>query len=125
MLEQLGYDLMEAVFEVCNEIGYGVVEEFYQQSLEIELRLRGIPVASRPELRLCYKSEPINKRYAPDFFVFDAIVVELKAVQELISDHEAQLFNDMRIARLQVGNLINFGWKGGIQWTRFVLSDLK
>jgi GxxExxY protein len=50
--------------------------------------------------------------------------VELKAVTDLTSDHEAQLFNSMRIARQQVGYLINFGHKGDLQWKRFILSDL-
>ena len=40
MLKQQGYDLMEAAFEVCIELGYGMAEEVYQQSLEIELHLR-------------------------------------------------------------------------------------
>ena len=52
------------------------------------------------------------------------IVVELKAVTELTSEHEAQLFNYMRIARKQVGYLINFGHRGELQWKRFILSDL-
>jgi GxxExxY protein len=56
--------------------------------------------------------------------VFGGIVVELKAVAELISEHEAQLFNYMRIARQPVGYLINFGHKGELQWKRFILSDL-
>ena len=62
--------------------------------------------------------------YIPDLFVFGGIVVELKAVAELISEHEAQLFNYMRIARQGVGYLINFGHKGELQWKRFILSDL-
>ena len=49
---------------------------------------------------------------------------EQKAVAELISDHEAQLFNYMRIARQPVGYLINFGRRGELQWKRFFLSDL-
>lgn len=56
--------------------------------------------------------------------VYASIVVELKAVTDLISDHEAQLFNFMRISRTQVGYLLNFGKKGGLQWLRFILTDL-
>jgi GxxExxY protein len=56
--------------------------------------------------------------------VFDSIVVELKAVRELISEHEAQLFNYLRIARQPVGYLINFGHKDTLEWKRYVLSDL-
>ena len=124
MFKEEGYKLMGAAFEVYNQLGYGMAEEVYQQCLEIELTLRGIPFRSKHELQLNYKEHPIETVYKPDLFVYEGIVVELKAVGELISDHEAQLFNYMRIARQQVGYLINFGHKGELQWKRFILSDL-
>ena len=56
--------------------------------------------------------------------VYDAIVVELKAISDLNSDHEAQLFNYLRISRQQIGYLLNFGKKAELQWKRFILTDL-
>jgi GxxExxY protein len=50
--------------------------------------------------------------------------VELKAVTQLISDNEAQLFNYLRIALQPVGYLLNFGRQGELEWKRFILSDL-
>ncbi len=124
MLKDEGYRLMGAAFEVCNELGYGMAEEIYQQSLEFELGVHGIPFYAKPELRVFYKNHELQARYKPDLMVFGEIVVELKAVAELLPEHEAQLFNYMRIARKPVGYLINFGHKGDLQWKRFVLSDL-
>lgn len=106
MFQQEGYDFMAAAFEVYNEIGYGMAEEIYQQSLEIELSLRKIPFLTKQEL------------------VFGSIVVELKAVTELLPEHQAQLFNYMRVSRMAVGYLANFGHKGELQWKRLILSDL-
>jgi GxxExxY protein len=124
MFKEEGYKLMGAAFEVYNQLGYGMAEEVYQQSLEIELALRGIPFQSKSQLTMFYKNRALTTYYTPDLFVFGAIVVELKAVTELISDHEAQLFNYMRIARQPVGYLLNFGYRGELQWKRFILSDL-
>ncbi len=124
MFKEEGYKLMGAAFEVYNQLGCGMAEEVYQQCLEIELHLRGIPFRSKHELRLIYKDHQIETVYKPDLFVYEGIVVELKAVTELASDHEAQIFNYMRIARQPVGYLLNFGHKGELQWKRFVLSDL-
>jgi GxxExxY protein len=124
MFKDEGYRLMGAAFEVYNQLGYGMAEEIYQQSLEIELTLQGIPFQSKHALTVFYKCQELNTRYIPDLFVFGGIVVELKAVAELTSEHEAQLFNYMRIARQVVGYLINFGHKGELQWKRFILSDL-
>jgi GxxExxY protein len=125
MFKDEGYKLMGAAFEVYNQLGYGMAEEIYQQSLEIELDLRGIPFQSKKELTVFYKDRLLDTRYKPDLFVFGGIVVEVKAVAELISEHEAQLFNYMRIARQNVGYLINFGHKGELQWKRFILTDMQ
>jgi GxxExxY protein len=124
MFEQEGYDFMAAAFEVYNEIGYGMAEEIYQQSLEIELSLRGILFLTKQELEVYYKQHMLKTRYKPDLLVFGGIIVELKAVTELSEDHEAQLFNYMRVSRMAVGYLVNFGRKGALEWRRFVLSDL-
>jgi GxxExxY protein len=125
MLKDEGYKLMGAAFEVYNELGYGMAEEVYQQSLEIELGLRDIPFQSKRELTVFYKNRQLETKFKPDLFVYEAVAVELKAVKEIIADHEAQLFNYMRIARQPVGYLINYGHKGELEWKRFILSDLK
>lgn len=124
MLESEGYRFMGAAFEVYNQLGYGMAEEIYQQSLEIELSLRAVPFQSKRELVVHYKDRLLDTHYRPDLTVYDAIVVELKAISDLTSDHEAQLFNYMRIARQQIGYLLNFGKKRELQWKRFILSDL-
>ena len=124
MFKQEGYDLMGAAFEVYNEFGYGMAEEIYQAALEVELGLRGIRFTAQAELDVFFKGHLLTPKYRPDLLVFDEIVVELKALKELCSDHEAQLFNYMRIARKKVGYLINFGKKGELEWKRFIVDDL-
>ena len=119
-----GYKLMGAAFEVYNEQGYGMAEEIYQESLEIELEMRGIPFRAKQELSCFYKGRELKKRYVPDLFVFNCLVVELKAVSQLLPEHEAQLINYMRITKQPVGYLINFGRKDTLEWKRFILSEL-
>ena len=124
MLKQEGYDLMGAAFEVYNELGYGMAEDVYQSALEVELGLRKIGFVAQAELDIYFKGYLLNAKYRPDLLVFGEIVVELKAVKELCSDHEAQLFNYMRIARKRVGYLINLGKEGELEWRRFIIDDL-
>ncbi len=123
MLEDEGYALMGAAFEVYNQLGYGMAEEIYQQSLEIELSLRGIPFRSKHELAVFYKGHSLDTHYHPDLVVHNAIVVELKAVSELAPDHEAQLFNYLQCSRREVGYLLNCGKPGELQWRRFILTN--
>jgi len=119
-----GYKLIGAAFEVYNELGHGMAEEIYQESLEIELELRGIPFLAKQQLVCFYKGRALKRRYVPDLFVFGSLVVELKAVSQFLAEHEAQLVNYMRITKQPVGYLINFGHKDTLEWKRFNLSEL-
>ena len=116
-----GYALMAAAFEVHNEQGGGMAEEVYQESFEFELGDQGIPFVPKQELAIYYKGRQLKKRYVPDLYVHDGIVVELKSVAALLPEHEAQLINYMRISKKRVGYLINFGPIKGVEWKRFVI----
>ena len=118
-----GYKLMGAAFEVYNDRGYGLGEELYQECVEIELELQKIPFRAKQELASFYKGRGLKKRYIPDLFVFGCLVVELKAVSQLLPEHEAQLINYLRITRQPVGYLINFGSKDKLEWKRIILSE--
>jgi GxxExxY protein len=120
-LQEEGYQLMSAVFEVHTFNGGGLAEEVYQESLEIELELRGVPFRSKQEIAIFYKDRELKKRYIPDLYVFDEIIVELKAVSQLLPEHVAQLMNYMRLTKKRVGYLINFGPIGAVEWKRIVI----
>lgn len=122
MFKQEGYDLMAAAFEVYNIQGYGMAEEIYQQSLEIELGLRSIPYVSKSVLEVFYKGHKLAAKYVPDLCVSGGIVVELKAVKAILPEHEAQLFNYMRISKTRVGYLLNFGSANKLEWKRFIFG---
>ena len=117
-----GYSLMGAVFEVHKELGGGLSEEIYQESLEWELGLKTIDFSSKAELAVFYKGHQLNKRYIPDLLVSAEIVTELKAVKSLTSEHEQQLLNYMHITKKAVGYLINFG-PPSVEWKRFILKE--
>ncbi|MBU1909767.1 MAG: GxxExxY protein [Verrucomicrobia bacterium] len=116
-----GYLLMGAAFEVYNDLGHGFLEDVYQESLEKELTARGIPFQTKPGLQIRHKGEPLQQQYFPDLVVYSGIVAELKAVQQLGKEHEAQLLNYLKASRMKVGYLINFGSAGGLEWKRMVL----
>jgi GxxExxY protein len=118
-----GYKLMGAAFEVYNEQGCGLAEEIYQESFEIELESRGISFRPKQELKCFYKGRELKKRYVPDLFALECLVVELKSVSQLLPEHEAQLMNYLRITKQPVGYLINFGHKDALEWKRFILSE--
>ncbi|MGH7989342.1 MAG: GxxExxY protein, partial [Limisphaerales bacterium] len=91
-----GYKLMGVAFEVYNEQGYGLAEEIYQESMEIELASRGILFHAKQELKCFYKERELKKHYVADLSVFEGLIVELKSVSTFAPEHEAQLINYMR-----------------------------
>ena len=103
------YAIQGAVYEVYRTLGNGYREEVYQQCLERELTLRKIPYEAKKELRIFYKGEPIEKTYIPDLWCYGSIIVELKAVEAITSEHLAQLDNYLRLTKCRLGLLVNFG----------------
>jgi GxxExxY protein len=103
------FALQGAVFEVYREMGCGFLEAVYQECLQKEFLLRGIPFQSQMELPLIYKGDTLTQRYKPDFVCYNAIIFELKAVKEVADEHRAQVFNYLKASKLRVGLLVNFG----------------
>ncbi len=118
-MQQEGYDFMAAAFEVYNDMGNGYTEDIYQESLELELVERKIPFLAQAELTIHYKGKPLRKKLRPDLMAFENIVVELKAVSALTSEHEAQLLNYLKATGKPVGYLVNFGCREKLEWKRF------
>ena len=114
------YRIIGACFEVYKEKGCGFLEPVYQECLEIELGLQGIPFAAQQPLRLTYKGRPLKHTYQPDLICFGNVVVELKAVSVITDEHRAQLLNYLAATGLEVGLLINFGHFPGLEYERLV-----
>ena len=109
VFEEEGFIIRGAVFDVYREMGPGFLEAVYQECLEREFSLRGIPYYSQKELALTYKGEELKQTYKPDLICYDKIIVELKAVKELAPEHKAQIFNYLKATSLKLGFLVNFG----------------
>jgi GxxExxY protein len=115
------YRIMGACFEVYKEKGCGFLEAVYQECLELEFGLQGILFQPRVELALAYKGRPLKQRYVPDFVCFGKIILELKAVSQLNDEHRAQVHNYLRATGYRLGMLVNFGHYPGVEHERIVV----
>ncbi len=118
--EKETYEILGACFEVYREKGCGFLEAVYQECLEIEFELRGIPARALVPLSLTYKDRPLKKRYEADFVCFNKVLVELKAVSGLTDEHRAQVQNYLNATGMKVGLLVNFGHFPLVEHERFV-----
>jgi GxxExxY protein len=121
LFEEETFAIRGAVFEVYRELGCGFLEAVYQECLEKELKAKGIPFLSQPELALNYKGQRLQQTYKPDLICYDQIILELKAVKDISPEHKAQVINYLKATNLKLGLLINFGSHPKAQIERFVL----
>ena len=103
------YAIIGAAMEVHNTLGQGFLEEVYQQALKIEFSKRAISHFSQAPMKIDYKGTILEKKFFADFFCFDDIIVEIKAVSAILPEHEAQIINYLKASGIQLGILINFG----------------
>ncbi|NDY94430.1 GxxExxY protein [Wenzhouxiangella limi] len=96
------------VYAVSNGLGAGFLESVYENALALELAAAGICFQRQKSLRVYYAGEVVGQ-FAVDLLVEDCVLVELKAVRALLPEHQAQLINYLKAARLSVGLLVNFG----------------
>lgn len=109
IFKEESYQIQGAVFDVYREMGCGFLEAVYQECLEKELLIRGIPFSAQQALNLFYKYKPLTQKYKPDFICYDRIIVEIKAVKEIAAEHKAQVLNYLKATNYELGLLVNFG----------------
>ncbi len=115
-------ELTEKVIGVCmevsRELGGGFLESVYSKALMIALPEAGLRTVEQAPLKVMFRGRIIGEFY-PDLLIDDRLIVELKAVKTLSSEHEAQLINYLKGTGVKVGLLVNFG-RPKLEWKRMV-----
>ena len=102
--------IIRCFFNVFDELGAGFLESVYVKALIIELEALGLKVYSQKEIKVNYKGKIIGE-FRADVLVEDKVIIEIKAVSTLNTQHEAQLINYLKATGIRVGLLVNFGDK--------------
>ena len=100
--------IISAFYNVYNELGFGFLEKVYENALMIELNKFGLSCAKQKPIKVYY-DEKIVGEYFADIIVEDSVIVELKAAETLIEEHEIQLINYLKATEIEIGLLLNFG----------------
>ena len=109
-LADIAYDIIGAAMEVHHEYGFGISEGVYEEALCIELGNEyGYETEAQCDLPVYYKGQLLEKRFRLDIVVEKDVIVELKAVEAILPEHRAQLYNYLRLTKKPVGILLNFG----------------
>jgi GxxExxY protein len=108
--KNLSQEILNAYYHVYNELGFGFLEKVYQNAMFFELTLRGFEVEAQKQIKVVYKDQIVGDYFA-DLVVNNTIILELKATEYIVEEHEAQLINYLRGTSIEVGLLLNFGKK--------------
>ncbi|HOW71141.1 MAG TPA: GxxExxY protein [Phycisphaerae bacterium] len=106
-LDRLAYEVIGAAIEVHRELGPGYLESVFENALCVELEIRGIPFQRQFAFAVNYKGHPVGEGRL-DLLVNDLLVVELKAVDDLLPVHTAQVISYLKATKKHLGLLVNF-----------------
>ena len=119
LLKEEVHRLVGCAMEVLNELGHGLLEKPYENTLAVEFSLQGIPFKQQPRYTVRYRDVTVGE-YVPDLLCFDQVIVDTKTIEK-ISDHEiGQMLNYLKITGLRVGLIVNFK-HARLEWRRVVL----
>jgi len=117
MVKQTGYkhsDITEriigAFYSVYGSLGYGFLEKVYRNAILIELHQVGLEAVVEQPIEVFYRNQLIG-HYFTDLVVNGKVIVELKTVERLLDEHEAQILNYLKATSYEIGLLLNFGPK--------------
>jgi GxxExxY protein len=114
------FKIIGICLEVHRELGMGFSEIIYKDALEIEFKKHGIPYVREREFQVFYKAQPLNRSFFVDFYLYDKIVLEVKAKSGIIEEHEIQTLNYVATSKSKLGIIANFGAKS-FQQKRIVI----
>lgn len=107
-INDLTYEVNAAIIEVHKILGPGLLECVYHKCLKHELKLRGINFVSEANFPFNYKDLDLTIDFRCDILVDDCLMLELKAVQEIIPFFKAKLIGHMKMSETPKGILVNF-----------------
>jgi GxxExxY protein len=118
--KSLSDSILKAYYEVYNELGYGFLEKVYQNAMFFELKAQGFKVEVQKQIKVYYKSQLVGD-YFTDIIVDDLIILELKACECLMDEHQAQTLNYLKATNVEIGLLLNFG--ATPEFKRFIYTN--
>jgi GxxExxY protein len=117
-IENVATETVDAAYKVHSSIGPGLLESAYETCLIHELKKKGLKVESQVKLPIRYDGMIIDNSYRIDLLINNSLIVELKAVDEIIPLHISQVLTYLRFSDLRLGLIINFN-------TRFFRDSVK
>jgi GxxExxY protein len=106
--EEIARMIVNSAYIVHKTVGPGLLEKIYEVCLVHELKKAGLKVDRQVDMPIVYDGIIFEEGLRLDMLVEDLVIIELKAVDQIISVWEAQIISYLRLMNLHLGFLINF-----------------
>jgi GxxExxY protein len=103
------YQIVGICMEVHRVLGGGLSEIIYKDALEYEFKQNGIPYKREKEYPVHYKNIVLPHKFYADFVVYDNIILEVKAISDIIEKNISQTINYVKLTKGRLGIIVNFG----------------
>jgi GxxExxY protein len=120
--KEISDGIIQAFYSVYNELGYGFLENVYQNALFYELQSKSYHVQAEQKCYVYYNGVQVGA-FQTDILVENVIILELKARETIMPEHKDQLLNYLKASDLEVGFILNFGKKP--EFERMVFSNTR
>jgi GxxExxY protein len=115
------YRIIGACMEVHSILGKGFLEIVYKDALEYEFKNRGIPFERERMFEIPYKDIILRHSYYADFFVFNEIILEVKAQNAIADEFYKLTINYLAASRKTLGLIVNFG-ENSLKYKRVIFT---
>ena len=103
------YKIIGLSIKVHSTLGKGFKEIVYKDALELEFIKNGIPYEREKSFNIQYEGVQLPRRFDADFFVFNSVILEIKAACCFHPDNFKQTLNYLKTSQVKLGILLNFG----------------
>lgn len=107
-INDITYKIRGAIFKVYNQLGPGLLESIYEAALIYQLKKDKLKVQNQVVLDIFYDGIKLPVKYRIDLLVEDKVIIELKSVENILPVHHKQLLTYMKLAKINLGILVNF-----------------
>jgi GxxExxY protein len=106
---QLGSSIVNACFQIHQELGPGLLESVYEVILADELKSLGFSIQRQKPIPIRYKQLVFDEGFRADIIVEDRVIIELKSVESVSRVHSKQVLTYLKLLDYRLGYLVNFG----------------
>ncbi|WP_462319646.1 GxxExxY protein [Marinilabilia sp.] len=120
--KELTRKIIGCFYNVYNVLGFGFLEKVYEKALMLELSENGLYAERQKPIKVYYGNSIVGEYFA-DVVVENSVILELKACENILDEHEYQLINYLKATEIEIGFLFNFGKKP--EFRRKIYSNTK